>query len=159
MTGGAEINFGGHEKFLLCGFEGGTRSFFECGSNEKGEDQKKKVFSTNISTNFVCRLKILAVFHELLSLDQKKRPSSQKFYETRCESTKITKSQFLLANSRAVNPNLGVVGQDLHSSSPEPVNFFGAQSLFGEGHNFCLGGHMQSFEGHGPGMPPVAPGL
>ena len=36
-------------------------------------------------------------------------------------------------------------------SSPEPVNFFGAQSSLG-GHNFRLGGHS-------PGMPPVAPGL
>ena len=59
----------------------------------------------------------------------------------------------MLANSRAVNTNLGVLGLDLHSNSPEPLNFFGgtvlawvAQSLFG--------GHKQSFGGHGPRMPP-----
>ena len=43
------------------------------------------------------------------------------------------------------------LGLDLHSSSPEPGNFFGAQS--------SLGGAQFSFGGHGPGMPPVAPGL
>ena len=64
----------------------------------------------------------------------KKRSSSQKLQEIRCESTTITKM-------RAVSTNLGVSGLDLHSNSPEPVNFFGAQSsLGGGGHNFRLGG-------------------
>ena len=49
------------------------------------------------------------------------------------------------------NTNLGL---DLHSSNPDPVNFFGAQSSLGGGHSFCLGGHKQSFGGHGSGMPP-----
>ena len=53
---------------------------------------KKKVFSTKISTNSGCCLKILAISHEFLSEDQKKRSSSQRFYEIRCESTKITKN-------------------------------------------------------------------
>ena len=74
MTGGvAEINFGGAREVYLCKFEGGPRSLFECGSNEKGAEQKKKVFGTNISTNFSCCLKILAIFHEFLSEDQKKK--------------------------------------------------------------------------------------
>ena len=47
---------------------------------------------------------------------------------------------------RALNTNLGVLGLDLHSIYPEPVNFFGAQSL--------LDGAQFSFGGHGPGMPP-----
>ena len=38
---GAEINFGGHGKLLLCEFKRGTRSLFECGSNEKAEGPKK----------------------------------------------------------------------------------------------------------------------
>ena len=133
------------------------RSLFECRSNEKGEDQKKKkVFIAKISTNSGCRLKILAIFYKFLSEDQKtktkERSSSQKFYEIRCESTKFTKKPFLLANSRAVNTILGVLGLDLHSSSPEPVTFFGAQSSLG-GHNFRLGGHKQSFGGARPKMP------
>ena len=70
---------------------------------------------------------------------EKKRSSSKTFYEIRCESTKIMKKQFLLANSRAVNTNSGVLGLNLHSSSPEPVNFFGAQSSLG-GAQFLLGG-------------------
>ena len=60
---------------------GGTRNLFSCGSNEQGEDQKKKVFSSKIPRNSGYRLKILAIFHEFLSEDQKKRSSSQNFYE------------------------------------------------------------------------------
>ena len=82
---------------------------------------------------------------------KKKRSSSQNFYEIRCESKKITKI-------RAVNTNLRVLGLDLHSNSPEPVNFFGAQSLLGEA-QFSFGEHKQSFGGHGPGMLSVVPGL
>ena len=40
---------------------------------------------------------------------------------------------------RAVNTNLGVLGLDLHSNSPEPVNFFGAQSSLGRGRIFVWG--------------------
>ena len=71
--GGAEINFGGPREVYLCEFEGGTGSLLECGTNKKGEDQKKKkVFSTKISTNSSCCLKILTISHEFLSEDQKK---------------------------------------------------------------------------------------
>ena len=123
---------------------------------QKGKT-KKKVFRTKISTNSACRLKILANFHKFLSEDQKKRSSVQKFYEIRCDSTKITKKQFLLANSRAVKTNLIVLGLDSHSSNPEPVNFFGAQFSL-EGHNFHLGGTSSHLEGHGPGIPPCSVG-
>ena len=111
---------------------------------------KKKVFSSKISTNSGYRLKILAIFHEFLSEDQKKRSSSQKFYEIRCESTKITKI-------RAVNTNLGVLVLDLHSNRPEPVNFFRAQSSLG-GHNFRLRRHKQSFGGARPRNTPRGAG-
>ena len=60
-------------------------------------------------------------FDEFLSEDQKKKVSSQNIYEIRYESTKITKIW-------AVKTNLKVLGLELHSNSPEPVNFFGAQS-------------------------------
>ena len=53
-------------------------------------------------------------------------------------STTITKTQFLLADSGAVNTNLGVLGLHLHFSSLEPVNFFGAQSSLG-GEQFSFG--------------------
>ena len=48
------------------------------------------------------------------------------------------------------NTNLGL---DLHSSSPESVNFLREQSSLG-GHNFCLGRHKQSFEGVRPRYAP-----
>ena len=73
---------------------------------------------------------------------KKTRSLSQKRHEIRCQFTK--------------NTNLGL---DLHSSSPEPVNFFGAQSSLG-GAQFSFGGAQAVIWG---GMAPVctsvAPGL
>ena len=61
----------------------------------------------------------------------------------------------VLANEfYGVSTILRVSGLDLHSSNPEPINFFGAQSSLG-GHNFRLGGHRQSF---GVGTAPECPG-
>ena len=93
-------------------------------------------------------------FPRILKQRPKKRSSFQKFYEIQCESTKITKNHFLLANSRAVNTNLGVLGLDLHSSGSEPGNFFGAQSSSGGGG----GGHKQSFGGARPRNAPRGAG-
>ena len=72
---------------------------------------------------------------------QKKRASSQKCHEVRCQFTKSTKIT-------VANTNFGF---DLHSSSPTPVNFFGAQSSL-------RGGAQFSFGGHGRGMPPRGAG-
>ena len=45
-------------------------------------------------------------------------------------------------------------------SSPEPVKFFASQFSLGGGVQFSFGGGTSShLGGHGPGMPPVAPGL
>ena len=97
-------------------------------------------FITKISTNSGYRLKILAIFPEFLNEGQKKKRSSfQKFYEIRCESTKITKI-------RAVNTNSGVLGLDLHSSS--------LSLLISSRHSPRLGEHKQSF---GRARPPNAP--
>ena len=86
----------------------GAREIYSSGDQPKKVKTKKKVFSSKFFTNFGFRLKIIAIFHEFLSEDQKKRSSSKKYYEIRCESTKITKI-------RPVNTNLGVSGFDLHS--------------------------------------------
>ena len=67
--------------------------------------------------------------------------------------TKITKKQFLLTNSRAISTILRVSDLDLHSSSPELINFFGAQSSLGEA-QLSFGGHKQSFGGARPGNAP-----
>ena len=118
--------------------------------------KQKKGFRPKISTKSGCRLKILAIFHDFWSEDQKKkkkRSSSQNLHKIRWKFTKITKTQLLLTNSRAVNTNLGVLGLDLHSRSPESVNFFGAQSSLG-GHNFRLGGTSSHLGGTAPECPP-----
>ena len=48
-----------------------TRNLFQCGSNEQGEDKKKGLQFKNSGY----RLKILAIFHQFLSEDQKKKKS------------------------------------------------------------------------------------
>ena len=125
---------------------------YDAGSNEKREDQKKKkVFVPKFPLILVVVSKLLRISTNSEVRTKKKRSSSQNLNEIRYKPTKITKKQFLLTNFRAINTNLGVLGLDLHSSSPEPVNFYRAQS--------SIGGAQFSFRGHGAGMPPVAPGL
>ena len=149
VTRGAEINLGGAQEVYLCKFKSGDQT------KKVKTKKKKKNFSSKIFTNPGFYLKILQFFTNpkvKTPIKKKKRSSSQKFHEIQCESTKTTKKQFLLANSRAISTNLVVLGLDSNSSSLEPFNFFGVQSLLGE--------HKQSFGGgHGPGMHPVAPGL
>ena len=67
--------------------------------------------------------------------------------------TKSMKKSFLLTNSGVTSSILRVSGLELHSSSTEPVNFFGAQSLFGGGAQPVILGGMA------PQCPSVAPGL
>ena len=140
VTGGAEINFGGAREVYLCEFERGT------GAREINPilDQMNKV-KTKDSKGFSGQNRKFKRFFRPKTgdLQKKKRSSSQKSYEIRCQSTKSTK--------------ITVANSNLHSSSPEHVNFFGAPSSLG-GHNFRLGGHKQSFGGHGPGMPPRGAG-
>ena len=135
MTGGAR-------EVYLCEFERGTRNLFQCGSNEQGEDQKKGIQFKNFHKFWSSSQNSCDFSRILKCRTTKKKSSFQKFYEIRCESTKIRKI-------RAVNTNLGVLGLDLHSNSPEPVNFFGAQSSLG-GAQFSFGGHKQSFGGARP---------
>ena len=53
VTGGAEINFGGHEKFTLCEFERGTGAR-ERDSNEQGEEQRSEgIFRPKLGTETV----------------------------------------------------------------------------------------------------------
>ena len=61
------------------------------------------------------RTKVYAMFHEI------------RYWV----HAKIIKKQFLLTNSRAISTILQVSGLYLHSSSPKPINFFGAQSSLG----------------------------
>ena len=72
---------------------------------------------------------------------------------------KSTKNQFLLTNSGVITSFLGVSGLELHFSSTEPVNFFGAQSSLG-GAQFSFGGGAQAviLGGFDPGMRPRGAG-
>ena len=122
--GGAEINFGGHEKFIYVNSREAQRheKFINCTRCFKGIFRPKSG--------------IQAVFPTENSWSQKKSLHPKKCHEIRCQSTKTTKIP-------VVNTNLGL---DLHSSSPKPVNFFGAKS--------SLGGHKQSFGGAWPRYAP-----
>ena len=124
-------------------------------------NQTKKV-KTKKKRSSVQKYPQLLVFIKIVRLSTNSKVKTKKkrlrpkicsnFHEIRCESTKITKKQFLLTNSRAISTILRVLDLSLHSSSPEPVNFFGAQS--------SLGGTQLSFGGtssHLGGRPRNAP--
>ena len=132
MTGGAYINFGGHEKFILCEFERGTRAREIFPSLDEINYVRSKK-----SKGFFCRNRKFKRFFRRKTgdLQKKKRSSSQKRHKIWCQSTK--------------NTNLDL---DLRSRSLEPVNFFGAQSSLG-------GAQAVSCGGTAPVCPPVAPGL
>ena len=67
---------------------------------------------------------------------------------------KSTKKQFLLTNSGVISSILGVSGLELHSSSTEPVNFFGHIPNLG-GQNSGLGGTSSDLGGTRPqNVPP-----
>ena len=136
--GGGRNKFWGAREVYLCKFERGT------GAREiyPSLDQMSKV-KTKASKGFSGQNREFKRFFQPKAGDlkkKKKRFSSPKCHEIRCQSTKFTKIPM-------ANTNLSL---DLYSSSPELVNFFGAQSSLG-GHNFRLWGH-------GPGMPPRGAG-
>ena len=140
---------GGTNKFWV-----GTRSWFMWIREgllrpKTGNLLKKKVF-TEILRDFPAEIKNSNGFSvQKQMISKTKRSSSQKCHQIRCQSTNITKIP-------VVNTNLGL---DLHSSIPEPVNFFGAQSLLG-GAQFSFGGAQAVIPGGtAPECPPLAPGL
>ena len=135
--GGAEINFGKAREVYFVGIReghGGTRNLSQSGSNEQGEEQRFKGI-------FRPKSEIQAVF----PAENRWSPKQKKFFLPKTSWNPVSvhkKHQF---------------GSPLYSSSPEPVNFVGAQSSLG-GAQFSFGGHKQSFGGHGPGMPPRGAG-
>ena len=171
--GGADINFEGAREVYLCEFERGTgaREIYPSldqmnklknkdsegfsGWNQKLKrflwpktvisPPQKKVF-TEIVRNFPAEIGNSNGFSgrkQVISKKKKKKrkSSSQKCHEIRCQSTKITK--ILMANT-----NLGL---DLHSRSPDLVDFFGAQSsLGGRGTIFVWGGTSSHLGGARP---------
>ena len=131
----------GEREIYSCEFEKstGAREIYSSVDQTKKVKTKKKVFSTKNYTNSGYGLEILAIFLEFLNEDQKKKVF-------------VPKVLWNPVWIRAVNTNSGVLSLDFHSTSSEPVNFFGAQSSVAGGTSSHLGGHR-------PGMPPVAPGL
>ena len=75
---------------------------------------------------------------------------SPKVYEIRCESTKTTKKQFLLANSRVISTNLGALGSICTLVAPS--------LLISSGHSPRLGRHKQSLRGARPRNAPRGAG-
>ena len=106
------------------------------------------VFCSKVFTHSGCRLQILAIFQEFLSEGKKESLRPKSFMSTQ----KLKKKKVPAREFWAVSTNLGVLCLDLHSSSPEPVNFVGAQSSLG-GCNFCLRGHKQPIGGTAPECP------
>ena len=138
----------GHEKFIpvwikWTRWEANIQRDFPAGNRWSQKKKKEKRPSLKLQGIFRPKSQIQAVFPaENRWSKKKKRFSSQKRQDIRCQSTK--------------NTNLGL---DLHSSSPDPVNFFGAQSSLG-GAQFSFGrAQAVIWGGTAPACPPVAPGL
>ena len=75
----------GAREVYLCEFERarGDEKFTQCGSNETGEDQKKKKKDL--------QFKILAIFYEFLNEDQKKRLRPKSFRKFDVSPKKLLK--------------------------------------------------------------------
>ena len=73
--GGSRDKFWGAREVYVCDFESGTgaREIYSSVNQTNKVKTKKKVFSSNISTNSSYRRRILAIFHEFFSDDQKKK--------------------------------------------------------------------------------------
>ena len=155
MTGGAEINFGGAGEVYFCEFERSTGAreiypslvqtnkvktkFMGFSGRKQVISKKKRKFFTEIQWDFPAEIRNLNGFSSRKQVISKKKgpyPENPVSDHENYENT-------------VAYTNFGI---DLHSSCPEPVNFFGAQSSLGGGTRTHLGGH-------GRGMPPVAPGL
>ena len=143
VTGGAEINFGGHENFIYVNSRGarGHEKFMLVWIKKKRSSVQK------FPQILVIVSKFLRFFTNSLgkNKEKKKKSSSQKLYEIRCESTTITKI-------RAVNTNSGVLGLDLHFNSPEPLNSSGHSPRLG-GTIFVWGGTSSHLGGTAPNCP------
>ena len=142
--GGGRNKFWGALDVYLWEFERGTRAREIYSSVDQTNEVKTKKKAPSVQ-KFPQILVIVSKFLRFFTnslVKTKKRSLSQKFYEIRCKSTKVTKI-------RAVNTNFGVLGLDLHSNNPEPVNFFGAQSSLGGG-----GGTSSHLGGTAPECPP-----
>ena len=146
VTGG-----GGGRIIFLCAREVHLCEFESVDQTKKVKNKEKRSSVQKCPQIFIFILRFSTNSKVKTKKKNKKRSLSQKFHKIRCESTKTTKKLFLLANSRTIRTNLGILGLDLHSSCPEPVNFFG--------HCPRLGVHKRSFAGYGPRMPLMAPGL
>ena len=115
---GGRNKFWGNEKFILCEFERGTRAR----KIYRSLDQINKVRSKKSKGFSGWNRKFKRFFRPKTGdLKKRKRSSSQKRHKIWCQSTK--------------NTNLDL---DLRSRSPEPINFFGAQSSLG-GAQFSFG--------------------
>ena len=68
-----ERDWGGGGRGGRYKFWGARGVYSRVDQTKKVKTKEKKVFSTKISTNSCCRLKIFAIFYEFLSEDQKKR--------------------------------------------------------------------------------------
>ena len=84
VTGGAEINFGG------------AREVYSSVDQMKKVKYKKKRSSVQKFPQLSVVVSKFLQFFTNSYVKAKKKSSFQKFYEIRCESTKITKKRFLL---------------------------------------------------------------
>ena len=155
MTGGSEINFGGHENFILCEFERGkgageiypglVQIKMVRSKDSKGFSGRKRKFKRYFrpKTGDLQKKKSSLILRGIFwPQSEKKRSSSQKRHEIRCQSTKNTIWAWICT---PVAPSLLISSGHSHRLG---------------GRNFRLGGAQAViWGGTAPVCPPVAPGL
>ena len=143
LVGGGRNKFWGGTRSLFMWIReghGGTRNLSQSESNEQDEDQ-----------TFIGISRLKSEIQTFFPAENRWSPKNKGLHPKNVmKSTKITK--ILVANTK--------LGLDLHSSSPEPVNFLrGHSPRLKGGHNFRLGGTSSRMGGTAPECPPVSPGL
>ena len=136
-----------------------TSKIVRFSTNSKAKTkQKKKIFSSKIFTIWFSSPKSCNFQRILKRRPTKKRNEKEslrpkiyaKFHEIRCESTKITKKQFLLTNSWAISTILGVYSICTPIAPSLLISFW---------HSPCLGGTSSHLGGTVSECPLVAPDL
>ena len=137
---------GGHEKFIPVWI---NRKKWR----PKKKKKNRKGLRSKISTNSGCHFKILAIFHEFLSEEQKKKKEKKVFIQKALwNPVWVHKNNEITGGKH----QFGSLRLDLHFKRLEPVDFFGSQSSLG-GTIFVWGGTSTHLGGARPRNAPPPP--
>ena len=147
VTGGAEINFGGTSSLVCVNSRGarGHQKFIPVWikwTRWESKIQRDFPAGNRNCKRFSARNRKFKQFF---------RPKTGDLQKKKVFIPKTSRNPLSVKKKHQFGPRFAL------QYSPNPVNFFGAQSSLG-GAQFSFGGQKQSFGGHVPGMPPRGAG-